>query len=156
MVDVPSFAAGCTTTGASPSSRLVIPGATQPDWGPADVPAARPTPSPSPGTTPPSTTPPTQGHPKVRLIIAPARLKNALARGLVVTVRGFAHHARVRLVARAGRRKVAAGSGRTNGAGKAAIRLRFTAREARRLRSLHRVTLIVTGAKGSVRVTLRA
>ncbi|MCW3039165.1 MAG: hypothetical protein JWM31_1070, partial [Solirubrobacterales bacterium] len=42
VATVPSFAGGCTTTGASPSMRLLIPGGTQPDWGPADVPAGRP------------------------------------------------------------------------------------------------------------------
>lgn len=39
VVDVPSLAAGCELDGASPTSALLIPGATQPDWGPADVPA---------------------------------------------------------------------------------------------------------------------
>ncbi|MDX8150395.1 hypothetical protein SK069_02215 [Patulibacter brassicae] len=40
VVDVPDLTAGCTTSGASAESRLLIPGATQPDWGPADVPAS--------------------------------------------------------------------------------------------------------------------
>ena len=38
---VPSFAGGCTTDGATPNAPLVIPGGSQPDWGPADVPAGR-------------------------------------------------------------------------------------------------------------------
>jgi hypothetical protein len=41
---VPSFAAGCTLDGATPAPPLVIPGGREPDWGPADVPAARPVP----------------------------------------------------------------------------------------------------------------
>ena len=38
---VPAFAAGCTLDGATPNPPLVIPGGTEPDWGPADVPRAR-------------------------------------------------------------------------------------------------------------------
>ena len=36
---MPSFAGGCTLDGATPNAPLVIPGGSQPDWGPADVPA---------------------------------------------------------------------------------------------------------------------
>jgi WD40-like Beta Propeller Repeat len=39
VVTVPSFAGGCTLDGATPAAPLVIPGGSQPDWGPADVPA---------------------------------------------------------------------------------------------------------------------
>lgn len=39
VVSVPSFAGGCTTDGASPTARLLVAGASDPDWGPADVPA---------------------------------------------------------------------------------------------------------------------
>ena len=39
---MPDFAAGCTTDGATAAPPLVIPGGKEPDWGPADVPAARP------------------------------------------------------------------------------------------------------------------
>jgi hypothetical protein len=57
---VPSFAAGCTLDGATPNPPLVIPGATEPDWGPADVPAGRvTTPGSGGGTT--TTTPPPPG-----------------------------------------------------------------------------------------------
>ena len=42
IADVPDFGGGCTTTGATQNPALVIPGATEPDWGPADVPPARP------------------------------------------------------------------------------------------------------------------
>ena len=41
VVTVPSFAGGCTLDGATPNAPLVIPGGSQPDWGPADVPAGR-------------------------------------------------------------------------------------------------------------------
>jgi hypothetical protein len=49
---VPSFAAGCTLDGATPNPPLVIPGATEPDWGPAGVPAGRPAPGGDGGGTP--------------------------------------------------------------------------------------------------------
>jgi hypothetical protein len=40
VATVPSFAAGCTLDGATPTPPLVIPGGSEPDWGPADVPTA--------------------------------------------------------------------------------------------------------------------
>src|SRR4051794_5295638 len=54
---VPNFVDQCTLDGATATPPLVIPGATQPDWGPADVPAARPaqpTPPPPPAAGRPS------------------------------------------------------------------------------------------------------
>src|SRR4051794_38063247 len=56
---VPSSAGGCTLPGAPPTPPLVIAGATEPDWGPADVPSGRPAPAPAPGPSPggPTTTP---------------------------------------------------------------------------------------------------
>ena len=50
---VPSFAGGCTLDGATPNPPLVIPGGTEPDWGPADVPAGRVTQSGGGGTATP-------------------------------------------------------------------------------------------------------
>ncbi len=49
---VPDFSGGCTLTGATPTPPLVIPGGSEPDWGPADVPAARPAPGSSPAPAP--------------------------------------------------------------------------------------------------------
>jgi hypothetical protein len=37
---VPAFASGCTLDGATVTPPLVIPGGSEPDWGPADVPTA--------------------------------------------------------------------------------------------------------------------
>ncbi|MFA4929525.1 MAG: hypothetical protein WC558_13485 [Patulibacter sp.] len=42
VLPLPSFADGCGTPTAEHTKRLLIPGATNPDWGPADVPPARP------------------------------------------------------------------------------------------------------------------
>ena len=55
---VPNFASECTLEGATPQPAVLIAGATEPDWGPADVPAARPPVTPQPPTTP--STPTTQ------------------------------------------------------------------------------------------------
>jgi hypothetical protein len=41
VADVPDFSGGCTLTGATQDPPLLIAGATEPDWGPADVPPAR-------------------------------------------------------------------------------------------------------------------
>jgi hypothetical protein len=41
VATIPSFAGGCTIDGATANPPLVIPGGSQPDWGPADVPPAR-------------------------------------------------------------------------------------------------------------------
>jgi hypothetical protein len=128
VVDVPSFAAGCTTAGASPTSRLLVPGGAQPDWGPADVPADRPAAAPA------------------RLVVRPAGLPQALAHGLRVTVLHAGARTRVRLTARSGGRVVARGTGRTDATGRAAIRLRFGTRAAARLRTRRVVSLVIAGA----------
>ena len=52
VASVPDFGAGCTTDGATPTAPLVIAGASEPDWGPADVPPARPVIAPAPSVTP--------------------------------------------------------------------------------------------------------
>jgi hypothetical protein len=40
---VPAFGAGCSLEGATPTPPLVVPGGSEPDWGPADVPPTRST-----------------------------------------------------------------------------------------------------------------
>lgn len=49
VLPLPSFASDCGTPTAEHTTRLLIPGATNPDWGPADVPPARPDTQPGPG-----------------------------------------------------------------------------------------------------------
>ncbi len=158
VANVPSLSSGCTTTGASANSQLLLPGATQPDWGPAGVPTARPTP-------PPTQKPPVPGrckskvscpgHRATTLTVTGTSLHTALRRGLRVTVAGAGKRATVRLVARAGRRVVATESARAGASGKMTIRLRFSHREAVRLQAQHRVVLVLSCANATVRVTLR-
>jgi hypothetical protein len=155
VVTVPDLSSGCASTGASPASRLLIGGATQPDWGSADVPAVRPT---SPGTPAPPATKhrggPTRSD-SPRLIVRSVRLRAGLAHGVTVTVTGAGSRVRVRLVGRVAKRIVARGSGRTNAAGAASITLRFTRSAARSLRSARRVRIAVSGAGRPVAATLR-
>jgi hypothetical protein len=105
---------------------LLLAGATSPDWGPADVPAA------------------ISAQPALRVRAVPRSLRSALRRGLVVTVRGTS--GRVTVTALAGRKRVAAGAARTSGRGAAAVRIRFD-RSARRTLARRRavkLTLKVT------------
>jgi hypothetical protein len=108
VVTVPSFAGGCTTDGATPTAPLVIPGGSQPDWGPADVPAGR-----GPGN---------GGGLKAK--VAKTKLGRALAKGFGVKVTVPAA-GKVRATATDRGLKVASGAKRV-GAGKAIVKLRFT------------------------------
>ncbi|MBE2318164.1 PD40 domain-containing protein [Solirubrobacter sp. CPCC 204708] len=62
IANVPNFANECTTDGATPQPAVLVAGATEPDWGPADVPAPRPvTPTqPAPPAQPAQPTQPTE------------------------------------------------------------------------------------------------
>ena len=53
---VPAFGGDCTLDGATPAPPVVIPNGIEPDWGPADVPAARPVTNKNPTTSNPAKT----------------------------------------------------------------------------------------------------
>jgi WD40 repeat protein len=129
VVTVPSFAGGCTTDGASPNTQLLIPGGSQPDWGPADVPAGR---------TPPRG--PESGA-VLTARTAKAKLRKALRNGLKVKATVPAD-GRLRATALRRGRKVAAGAKRVK-AGNATVKLRFTKAAKRTLRRKGRVKLRV-------------
>ena len=148
VVNVPSFAAGCTTDGASPNTQLLIAGGSQPDWGPADVPSGRPAPD-APGAA-------------LTASAAKAKLAKALRKGLKVKATVPAD-GRLRATALRGSRKVAAGAKRVK-AGNVTLKLRFTKAAKRSLRTKGRVKLRVrvaftpTGGatqKTTVAVTLK-
>ena len=160
------------------SGALAIAGATEPDWGPADVdpqPRRQPGPPPQPG---PQPTPQPQPKPgrrggragakrTLRLIGAP-RLRAAVAGGLRVRVRGLAARRAVTVTARVdratarrlrlGRRATRIGAGRASASarGEAVVRIRFTRAARRALRGKRRVA-IVLAAPGAAphRATLR-
>jgi hypothetical protein len=107
VVTVPSFAGGCTTDGATPTAPLVIPGGSQPDWGPADVPAGR-----------------SSNGGDLKAKAARTKLGRALAKGFSIKVT-VPSAGRLRATARDRGLKVASGAKRV-AAGKAAVKLRFT------------------------------
>lgn len=146
---VPSFAGGCTMEGAEPG-KLVIPGAGEPDWGPADVPAGRPT---DPGLDPtdpkptdPGPTDPGSGDGAIA--VTKVGLRTALAKGLRVRVRNVPAGSRV--IARHKGRTVAAGTVKGD-----AATLRFTRSARKRLRRARKVRLVVATAGATTKVTLR-
>ena len=144
IVTVPSFAGGCTTAGATPNAPLVIPGGSQPDWGPAGVPAGSGA----------------AGGLKAKAV--KTRLGRALAKGFAVKVTVPAA-GRLRATATDRGLKVAGGAKRV-AAGKAAVTLRFTRGARAALDNARRVKLRVkvafTAAGGgtkraSIAVTLK-
>jgi hypothetical protein len=128
VVDVPDFGAvgDCTMEGAT-LGKTLIPGASQPDWGPADVPAGGPAAGPARGA--------------LALKLAKPKLKAALKRGVTVSV-DVPGPGRLAAVATRRGHKVAAGR-RAVGAGRATVTLRFTRPARRSLRRAARATLAV-------------
>jgi WD40-like Beta Propeller Repeat len=130
VVNVPSLAGGCTTTGASPNAAMLIPGAKQPDWGPAGVPSGRGA----------------AGGGGLAVKSADARLKKALAKGLTVRVR-VPGAGRLSATATRSGRKVASGSKSVRGSS-AAVKLRFT-------KAARRSLAHVRSAKLRIKVTFK-
>jgi hypothetical protein len=140
VVTVPSFAGGCTTDGANTAPAPMIAGATQPDWGPADVPAGRPsTPSPSPS---PSPAP----GAKAKLTVTGVKLATALRKGLKVRLTGASAST---ITAKAAGKVVARGKGTGT------VVLKFTAKAKRALRHKAKVRLAITAGAATATVTLR-
>jgi hypothetical protein len=156
VVDVPDFTNGCTTVGASATSQLLVPGATQPDWGPADVPAARPTP-----TTMPTQTPSAQcsagcpGTSRLKLSALATSLRRALHHGVTVRLTGGRPGGRVLVVARLRGQVVASASARLRASGSGTVRLTLNRRAARKLARVQQVTLTISAQGATARATLR-
>jgi WD40-like Beta Propeller Repeat len=123
VLPLPSVVAGdCPGAG---SGRVVVPGAAEPDWGPADV---------APGPRPCSGCGGEGGAARVALKRSKtAKLGAALKHGIVivVTVSGAG---RVKAVAKLGGKQVAAGAATAKAAGTVKVRLRFVAKAAKKLR----------------------
>jgi hypothetical protein len=141
VVSVPSFAGGCTLDGATPTAPLVIPGGSQPDWGPAPVPSGR---SSNGG-----------GGGGLKAKAVRTKLRRALAKGFGVKV---TVPAAGRITAAATDRgvKVASGAKRVK-RGKAVVKLRFSRGARAALDNARRVKLRVKvtfkPAGGAVRRT---
>jgi hypothetical protein len=162
-VTLPRFGADACGT-LTDGGKLLVAGATNPSWGPADVPPARPV-SPPPG---PDTgndqgqdqgqggqgqTPDAPPAAKAKLAVSKAKLAAALKKGLKLKLTG----------ARAGKHAVTAKYGKTtvakgtvtvsNGSGKAT--LRFTTTGKRKLKGRKKAALTITGAGARATVTLK-
>lgn len=158
------------------NSALLIPGASNPDWGPRDVPPARRAPTggggsgvtgdggagggqgqprtdggPTPKPVDPVVTPPTGAAITLRTKV---RLRAALTQGVRVEVSGVPA-GRISISARASGKVVAKGSGRVGLRGTATVRLTFTASARRALRTRTSVVLKLTAGTASDTLTLR-
>ena len=135
VVTVPSFAGGCTLDGATPNAPLVIPGGSQPDWGPAGVPSG------GGGSA---------GGLKAKAVRT--KLAAALRKGFAVKVT-VPSAGRVKATATDRGLKVASGSKRVK-AGKATVKLRFTRGARNALDNARSVKLRVKVSLGSMTTTL--
>ena len=80
--EMPDLSGGCV---APPSGRLIIPGASNPDWSPAGVPTVPgPPPPPAPPAPPAPPVPVPPGAKPMTLSVAKQSLKTALKKGLTV------------------------------------------------------------------------
>ncbi|HEX8103352.1 MAG TPA: hypothetical protein VF533_12120 [Solirubrobacteraceae bacterium] len=158
---IPDLANGCVAPTDEP--RLLIPGAKHPDWGPADVPTARPAAPAAPaaprggGAGGPGKGGAAGGAGKLRVTVAKAGLRQALAKGLRIKVTAPAA-GRVTATALKGAKTVARGSGRARKIGALSLRLKFGATGRRALRGARRAKLRVVvraaGTRRTVPVTL--
>jgi hypothetical protein len=130
----------CSSDGMSPNGQLLVAGAIEPDWGPADVPPARDVdPKPRPAD-------------KLTLKIGKTKLRQALRRGLKVRVR-VPSAGKLSGTAGRGRKTVASGRGRAKAGGTATLTLRFskkaqrTLARSRRVKVTVKVRFIADGAK---------
>jgi hypothetical protein len=147
------------------SSRPVIAGGSEPDWGPADInPGLREgevAPPPPPGPPVPTPTGPAPDRPKTRTkakrslkVAGTVRLGAALRRGFRLRVQG-GRPGKATFTAKLGGAKVASGRAKVKTAGSTSVTLRFTKAARRRLATRKRVVLKVTGAGASGKVTLK-
>lgn len=147
------------------SSMPVIPGGSEPDWGPADVnPGPREgegVPSPPPGGGKPpvdtgkGTKPGTKSpaKPSVKLVSG-VRLRTALAKGFRVRLTN-ARPGKLTVIVKQGKRKVASGSGKATKSGTATVTVRFTKAAKQALRRRKSVTLRISGAGATRTVTVK-
>lgn len=170
VLPLPSFANDCGTPTAEHTKRLLIPGATNPDWGPADVPPARPgdgggkdgggndkggggggtKPGPGGTITPkPQTVKPPRG-PAITLRKR-VGLATAIKKGLAVQLSGV-RPGTVKVVARLGKRSVGGARVRVPKSGTARATVKFTAagRKAMKKQKTVRLTLKAGAAQGKV------
>lgn len=145
------------------SSKPVIPGGSEPDWGPADVnpgPREGEVPPPPPGGTPPvdqgkggknGTKPPAK--PGLKLTSG-VRLKSALAKGFRVRLT-HVKPGKLTVTVKQGKRKVASGSGKASKSGTATVTVRFTKAAKQALRKRRSVRLRISAGGVAKTVTIK-
>jgi hypothetical protein len=139
VVQVPDASAPCHSD--PQSGQLVIPGGRNPDWGPADVPAAKTNTNNNTDVhTGPDNPPPAR---QVSITVKAPKLKKALAKGLVVNVNAGEAGAAT-AAGKSGRATVAKGSARVGSAGAGKVVVRFTKKAQRALAKKRSVKLTVT------------
>ena len=132
-VNIPDWPGqGCSSEGMSPDGQLLVAGASEPDWGPADVPPARVI---------------ADDHhikpaSRLTLKVSRAKLRQALERGLKVKVT-VPSAGKLTGSAKRGRKAVAGGRGRAKAAGAATLTLRFDKKAKRTLARSRRAKLTV-------------
>jgi hypothetical protein len=145
---VPTFGAGCSLQGATPEPPLVIPGGSEPDWGPAGVPAQGAQPPPPDGRR--------AGPSAPRVRVKRTSLAAALRKGLKLTVT-VPSAGRLAASARRKGKTVARAPARPVGAGTRSLTLRFTGAGRRGLarRRSAKVTIRVafTPRRGAAQIT---
>lgn len=148
--DMPNLSGACV---APPNGRLIIPGAYNPDWGPAPVPAARQTPPPPPADTTPKPDPgkgPAPAPTPTPMTLSAAskqKLKTVLAKGLTVTLKHATGPTKV--TATYNKKTVASGTGTTT------VKLKFTKQAAKTLKRKRSVKLTLKAGAVTTNLTLK-
>ena len=143
VAQVPNFVSECTLDGATDTPPLVIPGGTEPDWGPADLPTGRPTP-PAPPAPPTQPTQPTQPGTASSLATKVTSATRAGGVKLSVKVPG---KGKLTVTARRGKKVVGRALKSVSRAGSATVKLRV------KIRGRLKVTIAFKPAKGGKPVT---
>jgi hypothetical protein len=127
LVTVPDWPGDeCTNEGISPTGQLLVAGAIEPDWGPADVPPAR------------EVTPPPPPEAKLKLTVGEASLRRGLKIKVQVPSAGKLTASALR-----GRKAMGSAKGRATGAGTKTLTLRFTKKAKRTLSRRAKLTVKV-------------
>jgi hypothetical protein len=134
VADVPDFGGGCTLTGATQDPPLLISGATEPDWGPADVPPARQQGGNGGGSGGQGST--------MAIAVSGKKLKTALRKGLKVSV-NVPSAGKLSASATKKGKTVAKAAKRSVKAGKQSLALRFTKAARRSLARSRSVKLTI-------------
>jgi hypothetical protein len=141
IMNIPNISGGC---GAQPTENgLVLPGASSPHWGPADVPPASAfEPKKNDGPVGPVTP---SGDQSLTLSAGSAKLRAALLRGVTVKV-ATDGAGRIAAAGKIGARKVASGTKTVGAAGTHSVKVKFTAaaRKALKRKRSARVSVAVT------------